>query len=320
MSAALEIPDLSRDLAEVEAILLDALKDQSQWATTIASHTATAGGKRLRPVICLLGGAFGPPERRQDVVRTAAGLELIHLASLVHDDVVDQAATRRGRATVSARWGNAVAVLAGDFLFSTSFELLLANGDAALLRLVARMVRELTAGAIDEAQAAGTFTAGLEPYYDRIYRKTAVFLETACQAGAMAGGAAPAVQTALAAYGRRVGMAFQIADDLLDFTGDPAVTGKPSGGDLRSGIPTLPMILGRRHPGVRPLLERAFGQPDADVTAVTEALRQCGALAETRRLARQMAEQGKRHLLPLRGQGPVETFAALADLAVERDR
>lgn len=311
------------DLLAVETRVHEALQDRSPLVTRMANHTAGAGGKRLRPLLCLLAGAFGRAERRESVIRVAAGLELIHLATLTHDDVVDAAPTRRGRPTISALWGNGLAVLAGDWLFATSFELLYVDADARLVRIVAHMVQELCAGAIAEAEQAGTLGSDLQPYYDRIYRKTAVFLETACRAGALAAGAPPIVQGTLATYGRRVGMAFQIADDILDFTGDPAVLGKPIGGDLRGGIATLPMLLGQRDPTVRRVLERSFGRPrlpEAAVQEVAEALAAAGALGEARAIAYDLAAQARRAAQSLRGTGPVAELCALADRAVDRDR
>ncbi len=311
------------DLLAVETRLKEALHDRSQLVTQMVSHTAGAGGKRLRPLLCLLAGAFGRPERRESVIRVAAGLELIHLATLTHDDVVDAAPTRRGRPTISALWGNGLAVLAGDWLFATSFELLYVDSDARLVRMIAHMVQALCAGAIAEAEQAGRLGSSLQPYYDRIYRKTAVFLETACRAGALAAGAPPIVQATLAAYGRRVGMAFQITDDILDFTGDPAVLGKPIGGDLRHGIATLPMLLGQRDTAVRRLLERSFGRPhlsDDGVRRVAAALADAGALGGARAVALDLAAQARRAAQSLRRTGPVAELCALADLAVDRDR
>jgi len=311
------------DLQAVDARLQEVLRDRSELVTRLVGHTAEAGGKRLRPLLCLLAGAFGRPERRESVIRVAAGLELIHLATLAHDDVVDGAATRRGRPTISALWGNSLAVLAGDWLFAASFELLYVDEDARLVRLIARMVRELCAGVIEEAEGAGALGTGLQPYYDRIYRKTAVFLETACRVGALAGGAPVEVQSALGAFGRRVGLAFQITDDILDFTGDPAVMGKPIGGDLRHGVATLPLILGQRDAAVRPLLERSFGRArasDAQVGRVARALVHSGAIGKANEAARDLAGQAKRAVCSLRAPGPVADLCALADLAVDRER
>ncbi|HWI63915.1 MAG TPA: polyprenyl synthetase family protein [Symbiobacteriaceae bacterium] len=319
MSAPLPEPAV----ADVETCLLEALRDRSDLVSRMAAHTAAAGGKRLRPRLCLLAGAFGRPGRHDLLARTAAALELLHLASLVHDDVVDHAPTRRGRPTVSALWGNGLAVLTGDFLFASAFGVLPATEVPGLIPVFAHTVRELSAGAIAELEAAGTLAAELEPYYDRIYRKTAVFVEAACRAGALAGGADHATVEALATYGRRVGLAFQIVDDLLDFTGDPAATGKPPGADLRGGIATLPMILGRRDPTATRLLARWFGRADAGdraVRQVAEALGACGALAEAKRVATDLTEQGIRALQPLRGRGPVEALTQAASSAVERNR
>ncbi len=318
MSATCDLAGLQLDLADVESQIAELLQDRSELVTRMGAHTLAGGGKRLRPTLCLLSGAFGDPSRRDRLIRAAAGLELIHMATLVHDDVVDRSPTRRGRPTVAALWGSGLTVLAGDWLFASSFELLHTSDDPSVIRTVARMVRELCAGAIEEAELAGTFPQGVQPYYDRIYRKTAVFLETACRVGAMVSGAPAAIQETLALYGRRVGMAFQITDDILDFTGDTARTGKPIGGDLRSGIATLPMILGRR------VLGDTFARPDltdGEVREVTAALAGCGALTEARRMAREMAEQGKRALAGCQGMGgPAAELGALADLAVERDR
>lgn len=321
--------DLAAELAEVEAAMEEVLQDRSGLVVRLGRHTAEAGGKRLRPTLCLLAGRLGRPDRREKVVRAAAGLELIHLASLIHDDVVDQASTRRGRPTVSALWGNGLAVLAGDWLFASSFDLLHANDDPRIILAATRMIRALCAGAIEEAEQAGRLGASLQDYYDRIYRKTAVFLENACRIGAMAARADHETVEALASYGRRLGLAFQIADDLLDLTGDPALTGKPVGGDLRNGIATLPMILGRRHAEVAPLLKRSFGSAragGATVRTLVAVLERAGALAASRQAAADLAVQAVRALRPLGGGAVGDKAVALAllttlaDQAPNRDR
>lgn len=316
-------PELASDLAAVERQIRRVLADRSALATKIALHTVMAGGKRLRPALCLMAGRFGEADRIDFVRRAAAGMELVHIATLVHDDVIDRSPTRRGKPTAAARWGSGMAVLAGDFLFSSSFNLLYDEDDPTVLRLAARMVRHMCAGAIEEVESAGRLDQDLSEYYRRIYRKTAVFLETACRAGALASRAPDQVTEALARYGRLVGLAFQVVDDVLDFTGDPARTGKPVGGDLRNGLLTLPMIYAREDDAARVLLDRSFGRQRTAATTLNRLITRmhaCGAIERSLAEALRLAQQGVEALEPLKGLGPVEPLQQLAIAAITRDR
>lgn len=321
-AAALLPPDIRAELARVEALCAGAIGDPSPLVARLAGHGLASGGKRLRAALCLLAGRCGNPARRGRVQRTAAGLELVHLASLIHDDVVDASPTRRGRPAAWALWGQRAAVLGGDYLFAASFDLLGAGGDPAMLRLAARTVRELAAGALAEQESAGDFSGTRRAYYQRIRRKTAGLVSSACRAGALAAGCSPRAQAALAAYGRLLGLAFQITDDILDLTGDPARTGKPTGGDLRAGILTLPMLYGQGDAAARAALLRCWHRPGASPAAIgraVAALEACGAIARARAEARRLARRARAALRPLAAPGPVAALERIAAWCVARD-
>lgn len=315
-------PEIQAELAEVEAICARAAADRSPRVTGMALHGLSAGGKRMRAALCLLAGRCGDPARRPHVLRAAAGLELVHLATLVHDDVVDASPTRRGRPSAWALWGQRAAVLGGDYLFASSFDLLFDGDDPRVLRIAARTVRELVAGAIAEQESAGDFAGSRLAYYQRIRRKTAVLVSTACRAGALAARCSAGAELALAAYGRLLGLAFQITDDILDLTGDPQRTGKPAWGDLREGILTLPMIYGREDAAARAAMLACWRQADASPAAVRRAARAlaaCGAIERARAEALALSRRAEGALRPLAGCAAAAPLARLAAWVVQRD-
>ncbi|HBT79055.1 MAG TPA: trans-hexaprenyltranstransferase [Selenomonas sp.] len=231
------------DLAQLEEHLLQAVTAPEPDITEIGSHLITSGGKRIRPALCLLAAHGGPKFELARVMPLAAALELIHTASLVHDDVIDAADTRRGAATVNARWNNQVAILSGDFVFARAFAMVAEQGyGKSVLKGLADLVGNLSIGEIIQDRNVYKASRDVADYYARIKKKTADFLETCCALGAEVGGMTQEEVARLADYGHAIGMAFQITDDLLDILETEEQTGKPAGNDIRQGILTLPVI------------------------------------------------------------------------------
>jgi len=203
--------------------------------------TLSAGGKRLRPLLVFAcAGTAGTP--RDAVVRAASAVELVHMATLVHDDLLDGATMRRGRETVASSHGADTAVQVGDYLFAQAFAELAGADEPAAIEILAASALDLSQGELAQGRAAFDVMLAEGPYLDRVRRKTASLFAAACRLGAMLGGGSAEVQARLAAFGEAVGMAFQIFDDILDVTGSAAATGKLRGADLRDGTVTLPMI------------------------------------------------------------------------------
>ncbi|MET8141239.1 polyprenyl synthetase family protein [Sphaerisporangium sp. NPDC005288] len=230
-----------RSLAGVDELLRSTLRNpRDPFLTTVATHLLNAGGKRLRPTVVLLAARFGDPAHPH-VVRAAAAVELMHVASLYHDDVMDEAPVRRGAPSVNARWGNRVAILAGDYLVAKAGELAAPLG-AAALEAQARMLTRLVTGQLRETVGAGRGDDPERYYMSVIADKTAALFALAAGLGARASGATDQAAGALEAYGEALGIAFQLSDDLLDLSEPTARAGKPSNADLRQGVATLPLL------------------------------------------------------------------------------
>lgn len=232
------------DLEQLEERLIEAVSSpEDELVTEVGTHLVTSGGKRIRPALCLFAAHGGPAFSLAHTLPLAAALELIHTASLVHDDVIDKADTRRGAPTANAKWDNKIAILAGDYIFARAFRLVAENnyGDHVANRL-AQLVGNLSVGEIIQDKQMYKASRDEADYYDRIQKKTADFLEICCDLGARVGGMEPQEADALAQYGHDIGMAFQITDDLLDICETSEQIGKPVGNDIRQGIITLPVL------------------------------------------------------------------------------
>lgn len=215
-----------------------------------ASHLLKAGGKRIRPAIVLLAGKFG--DYRLDVLKkVAVPLELIHMASLVHDDVIDDADTRRGQLTVKSKWDNRVAMYTGDYIYAKALTIIAELSDPLLHQALSRAIVQMCIGEMEQIRDFFNTAQTVRNYLLRIRRKTALLIAISCQLGAAAAGAPPALYNRLYRYGYNIGMAFQIRDDLLDVLGTERQLGKPPGSDIRQGNITLPVLLALRDPEVR---------------------------------------------------------------------
>ncbi|MBR2214215.1 MAG: polyprenyl synthetase family protein [Selenomonadaceae bacterium] len=231
------------DLAKLEERLPQDVSSSVNFVTEIGTHLVTSGGKRIRPALCILAARGGQDFSLERILPLASALELIHTASLVHDDVIDNADTRRGAPTANAKWGNKIAILSGDFIFAQAFRLVAEGsyGDYVGQRL-AELVGNLSLGEIIQDKESYQVYSDYDNYYERIAKKTADFLEICCELGAVVGGLSADSCRRLSEYGHNIGMAFQITDDLLDIQQTSEHIGKPVGNDMRQGIVTLPVI------------------------------------------------------------------------------
>jgi geranylgeranyl pyrophosphate synthase len=264
---SLGLTPLRADLDRIENRLRDAVSAHDRLLGDVASHLLSAGGKRIRPVLALCAayavhGADTPAAA--DAVTGACSVELVHLGSLYHDDVIDEAETRRGVPSVNARWSNIVAILAGDYLLAQASALAASLG-ADVAALLAATIGELCRGQVLELQHLFDADRSVEAYLSAIEGKTASLMATSCRVGGMVSGVADPTLDALTQFGQHLGMCFQIVDDVLDITGTEAELGKPAGNDVHEGVYTLPVIYALASSDeLRELLGRKLDWPDVE--------------------------------------------------------
>lgn len=234
---------IKSDLAELEIALQEAVSAPEKIITEIGTHLVASGGKRLRPAIYFLAARCGGSFSLQEAMPLGVALEMMHMASLVHDDVIDSADTRRGSATANAKWGNQISILAGDYLFAKAFALVAENNYSKRVdRQLARLICDLSSGELIQNKEIYHASCDVDEYFERIAKKTANFIAIACQLGGDVAKLPESQIQALYDFGYNVGMAFQLTDDLLDLTSDDKTLGKPAGNDILQGIVTLPAI------------------------------------------------------------------------------
>ncbi|HSM66257.1 MAG TPA: polyprenyl synthetase family protein [Ilumatobacteraceae bacterium] len=241
MSPLLTLPGMDADRERIEAAMHDAVVTPDAYLNEIASHLIVAGGKRLRPVLAVAGAQVLGGPATHDVVRGGVACELVHLGSLYHDDVMDEAETRRGVETVNAKWGNLQAILAGDFLLSRASEIAASLG-TEVAALLARTIGWLCEGQIEELRHTYDISRTEASYLASIHGKTASLYGTAARIGGIAAGLDRPLVDALTEYGNSYGMVFQIVDDILDITATDEQLGKPAGHDIVEGVYTLPVL------------------------------------------------------------------------------
>jgi heptaprenyl diphosphate synthase len=289
----------------VETELREAAATADPFVQEAAGYLVAAGGKRLRPTLVLLAGHTGDPGDPR-LVGAAVAIELTHLSSLYHDDVMDEAELRRGLSSANARYDNKVAVLTGDYLFARASEVTAGLG-AEATRVLARAIARLVQGQIREVRGPGRDEDPVEHYLAVLADKTGALIAAAFRLGGRLAGAPPTVVEALTEYGERIGRAFQLGDDLLDITGEAAVAGKAPGGDLRAGVRTLPVLYLLRRGGPYAARLAAVLDGDHDDGAIGEALallRASPALTEARRAAQAEVDAARAALARL-DAGPV---------------
>lgn len=306
-------------LTRVEGVLAKELDSPLAFVTEAASHLMYAGGKRFRPLFTLVAAGIGPHPESDEVTTAAAVVELIHLATLYHDDVMDEAELRRGSQSANARWGNSVAILAGDFLFARASRLVADLGPVAV-RIIADTFAELVTGQTRETVGPATGQDPIEHYLLVLAEKTGSLIDTCARYAGMFSGASEADTAAMRRYARALGIAFQISDDIIDIASTDS--GKSPGVDLRAGVRTLPVLYTLADGADPRLLELVAGPIESDA-AVLEAmalLRESSGLRRARQTLASYAGRARAELTPLRPSATREALAALADFVVERTR
>ena len=310
---------LAERMEVVEKALFSHVQSRTGYVTEAASHLLSAGGRRFRPLLVLLAAETGQDPDADAVIDAACVVELTHVGSLYHDDVMDEAEVRRGADSANARWDNHVAILTGDFLFAKSSELTAALGPEAV-RIQAETFARLVEGQILETVKPDG--DALAHYLDVVAGKTGSLIATSARYGARFGGAGSEIEEALAAYGEIVGTAFQLSDDIVDIASESEELGKASGTDLREGVPTLPVLMAQQHRGpeharLLELLDSDLGDDDRRAEAL-DLLRAHPAMTEARDYVVARAAEAKAHLQVL-PQGPVRTaLEEFADLVATR--
>jgi len=316
------LPTLESDLARVETALVDNVKTDLDFLTDIAQHLIRAGGKRVRPGFAIAAAATGMSAGEpapQDVILGAASVELVHLGSLYHDDVMDEATTRRSVDSVNAKWGNLRAILAGDFLLGRASEIAASLG-TEVAGLLAATIGTLCEGQIRELQATYQIDRTVEDYDASINGKTASLLATACRIGAITGGLDRPIVDSLTEFGHSYGMAFQVVDDILDVVATSEQLGKPSGNDILEGNYTLPVLRALRSSEVGEQL-RSLLSPEITPEQRDEALvlvRTSPGVAESLDVARGWADKASASLSPLPDSAGTNALRAAADHLIRR--
>lgn len=310
---------LSDDLEAIERLLIERASSRSQLLTAAGAYTIAAGGKRLRAALVLLAARLGQYDFKR-AARPAVAIELLHTASLVHDDLVDHTLRRRGRVTVHTRWDRHVALMLGDYFFALSAGELADEPDRRVIRFYADAAQIVVEGELRPVTQLEPLDVALEQYRYKIGAKTAALFEAACKTGIAAAGGSPVQIEELGQFGRDLGMAFQVVDDVLDFTGDEAILGKPAGNDLREGTLTLPLIYAVAQsddPLLRAVARTARPDP-AQVPQLVRAVIAAGGAERAMAEARQLAMRAMRHLKDFPASPTTRALAEICDFVLNR--
>ncbi|WP_075182988.1 octaprenyl diphosphate synthase [Pantoea sp. 1.19] len=312
----------AQDMADVNAVILEQLNSDVSLINQLGYYIISGGGKRIRPMIAVLA-ARALHYRGSQHVTVAALIEFIHTATLLHDDVVDESDMRRGKATANAAFGNAASVLVGDFIYTRAFQMMTSLGSLRVLGLMSDAVNVIAEGEVLQLMNVNDPDISEESYMRVIYSKTARLFEAAAQSSAILAGATPAEETALQDYGRYLGTAFQLIDDLLDYSADGSTLGKNVGDDLSEGKPTLPLLHAMQHGSAEQsaMIRRAIEQGNGRhlLEKVLETMAQCGSLEWTRQRAEQEADKAIASLRALPESPWRSALEALAHMSVQRE-
>lgn len=311
------------DLVKVEALFDEQCRSDVSLVGEIGTYIREGGGKRIRPALLLLACRLCNYRGDRSIL-LASVVEFIHTATLLHDDIIDEATTRRGRRSVNSRWGNDVTVLLGDFLYTKSMSMALSQDNLKILRLLSDVTLRMIEGEILEIERDADLAMTQDAHIDIIKRKTAHLFSACMRIGALLGEVGEERERAIASYGLNLGICFQMVDDLLDFTADEKVLGKPVANDLREGKLTLPAIFMLRRGGgsvagkIQAVLEdRGFDRVSPD--EIARLARESGALDEARRLAETYADMARRDLNAFERSPYSEALALLPDFILARD-
>ena len=313
---------VAQDMNAVNAVILDRMQSRIPLIPELAGHLIAGGGKRMRPMLtCACARLLDYSGSRQH--KLAAAVEFIHTATLLHDDVVDGSGLRRGRKTANIIWGNSASVLVGDFLFSRSFELMVEDGSLKVLKILSNASAVIAEGEVSQLTAQRRIETNEEHYLEIIGAKTAALFAAACRIAAVVAERDSAQEAALDAYGRNLGIAFQLVDDAIDYASDGATMGKDAGDDFRDGKVTLPVILAYARSDEE---ERGFWRAaisghktsDEDLAHATTLLQKHGAIADTLARARHYGQRAIDALGPFAGGQAKAALIEAVEFAIAR--
>lgn len=321
MNLSTLIEPIADDMKALDVVIRERLNSDVVLIHTIGEYIVSAGGKRMRPALLLLvARALAYQGNTHHLL--AGVVEFIHTATLLHDDVVDESDMRRGRHTANAVYGNAASVLVGDYLYSRSFEMMVQSNSMPAMAVLSAATTVIAEGEVLQLLNVHDPDVSLDRYLQVVRYKTAKLFEAAAQVGAIVAGASPEMEEAMAAYGRHLGTAFQLVDDVLDYTGDAQALGKNVGDDLREGKPTMPLIrvMEVGTPEQVQLIKSAIETGDADFAAVAQAIEQTDALAYTREAAKAEAQLAVQALADVPESEFKQVLLSLCAFSIERDR
>lgn len=306
---------IKNDLKTVDKELQKIVKTEDPLLTETSAHLLNAGGKRLRPAFALIAGKTCA-YNLDKLIPLAMALELIHMASLVHDDVIDESYTRRGIPTVKAKWGDQISIYTGTYLFAQSLVLIAKCDNPVISRILADISAKMCEGEIQQIVTSFDDKQTVKDYFFRIKRKTALLISASCELGAVACDAPDYHVKALSKYGYYLGMAFQIGDDILDLTANQSVLGKPVGSDLRQGIVTLPVIIALAKSPDRLRLAEIVQNKEKNESEVLEAIniiKKCGAIDQSFKVSDSYLEKAKNQLKFLPSGKATQCLAAISN-------
>jgi heptaprenyl diphosphate synthase len=313
--------DIDNDIAQVDAFIRAHLMSKQGILKLAIQELLEAGGKRLRPTLVLLSGKFGRYEKEK-LIPLAAAIEILHMATLVHDDIIDDSKMRRGMPTVQSRWGKDIAVFTGDFLFTKAFLVLTQNATFENMRKLSKVVKAICEGEIEQYQSRYNKDVTLLQYLKRIGRKTALLFALSCQVGAVESKCSPQITWHLRKFGFNFGMAFQITDDLLDFVGDPKKAGKPVGNDFIQGIYTLPLIYAINSSCYKHEIETIIDKENHEyegINRIMELVSLSGGIDYSKALARRYLKRANTHIKALPSIPEKAAFNTLVDGLMEQN-
>jgi len=308
------------EMSLIDDLIRASLESNVVLIRQIAEYIIGSGGKRLRPMLVVLA-AQACGYRGSSHITAAAIIEFIHTATLLHDDVVDESSLRRGQESAHAVWGNAASVLVGDFLYSRSFQMMVKVDSMRVMEVLSDATNTIAEGEVEQLLNMHDPEVSEQSYFSVIEKKTAKLFEAACQLGAVLGGR-PELETAMAVFGRELGAAFQVADDVLDYTADAEKLGKNIGDDLAEGKPTLPLILSRKHlePEQQALIDETIRQGGIDrIDQIVKLIQGSGALDESMDVARGHSIAAMESIAPLPDTPWKDAMMSLASYSVSRE-
>ena len=316
---------IKAEMALVEAEFERQASSNIQVINYLGDYLRASGGKRVRPALLLLSNyAVGGNASRENVVRLATVMEMLHTATLVHDDIIDNADMRRSRESVNAKFGNQSAVLMGDWLYMSAFETSLKERSLEILDILTRLTRKMTEGELIQLTMLGRSGITEQDYFDILKRKTAYLFSACCELGALLGNASPEQQKGLRDYGMNLGIAFQLADDSLDFTAEEEILGKAAGADLLEGKLTFPLILLlKKEPKIKAHLEKIMYDGNYENVSremILELMEKHGTLLETRQRAYEYAERSRKNLEFLPKTEYCEALSEIPTYMIERNK